>query len=130
MSLLKRQNWFVCLILNIITFGFFNFLIGYMLEVYDKNAWYYKWQYWVFGLICLIFPAFLMIYVFIIQTIVNVAVKLKIPGSEIYTLPYAWILCLIVPVLGWILLITMLIYLNIWIIVMLYKGEGEKYIKR
>ncbi|MEI3499581.1 MAG: hypothetical protein V8Q71_03730 [Bacilli bacterium] len=42
-------------------------------------------------------------------------------------MPYSWILCLVVPIVGWTLLIVMLIYIYVWPIVMIYKGEGEKY---
>lgn len=129
MSLLKKENWFVHLILSLATLGFSNLLLGYMLETYNKDAWYMKWQYWVGGLICLIFPAFIMLYVFVVETTVNVADKLNVPGKEIYASPYSWILCLVVPVLGWILLLVMLIYINVWLLVMLSKGEGEKYVK-
>lgn len=129
MSLLKKENWFVNVILSLTTLGFSNFLLGYMLDVYDKDAWYTKWEYWIGGLICLIFPAFIMLYVFVIETTVIVANKLNVPGKEIYASPYSWALCLAVPVLGWILLIVMLIYINVWILVMLSKGEGEKYVK-
>ena len=60
---------------------------------------------------------------------VQVALKLNVPGKELYATPYTWIICVIVPVIGWILLIVMFIYLLVWTVVMLYKGEGEKYIE-
>ena len=125
MSLLKKNNWFVCLILTIFMPGLFSVLLAYELKLIDKNAWYMKWQYWVFGGICLIFPIFIMLLVFMIQMMVTVANKLEVPGGEIYNTPYTWIICIIVPVLGWVLLLVMLIYINIWPIVMLYKGQGE-----
>ena len=126
MSLLKRDNWFVSLILMLCAGDIFAFILAYMLDLFDKDAWYCKWQYWVLGTVCLIFPVFIMFTVFEIQMLVKVAKKLKVPGDEIYAMPYSWILCIIVPVIGWILLLVMYIYLNIWIIVQLYKGEGEK----
>ena len=92
MSLLKKEYWFICAILNIATLGCFNILIAYMLDLFDENAWYQK---------------------------------LNVPGCEIYATPYSWILCLIVPVLGWILLAVMLIYLNVWIVSYLYQGKAE-----
>ena len=61
---------------------------------------------------------------------VEVAKKLNVPGSQIYALPYAWIICIIVPVVGWVLLIVMFIYLLVWPVVMLYRGEAEKYIEK
>jgi len=125
MSLLKKSNWFVCLILTICTPGLFSFILAYELKLIDKNAWYMKWQYWVFGTICLIFPVFIMLLVFIVQMMVTVANKLDVPGKELYYSPYTWIICLIIPIVGWVLLFVMFIYINIWIIVMLYKGKGE-----
>ena len=36
---------------------------------------------------------------------------------------------MIVPFIGWALFVVMMMYVLIWTIVMLYRGEGEKYIK-
>ena len=69
-----------------------------------------------------------MIYVFYIQILCEVAYKLNVPGKEIFLTPYSWIICLIVPIIGWILLIVMFLYLEIWTIVMLYRGSGNKFI--
>ena len=129
MKILKQENWWIWLILLIFSQGSSPFVLGALLDVYDKNAWYAKWYYWVIGLVCLIFPAIIMVYVFMIQIICQTAAKLNVPGKEIYLTPYTWILCLIVPVIGWILLIVMFIYLQIWTLVMLYRGEGNKYVK-
>lgn len=128
MSLLKKENWFACLIIMLFTQGAFGFVLAYMLKLYDKNAWYAKWPYWVFGTLCLIFPAFIMLLVFNIQMLVLSCKKLNVPGSEIYATPYSWIICLIIPVLGWILLLVMSIYLIIWPAIMIKRGEGEKYV--
>lgn len=128
MSLLKKEYWFICMILNIMTFGSFNIIIAYSLDLYHKDAWYFQKWYWILAFLCLIFPIFLMFIVFSVQSLVLVSKKMKIPGEEIYAIPYSWILCLIVPILGWILLAVMLIYLNVWIIIRLYQGEGEKYV--
>lgn len=70
-----------------------------------------------------------MITIFMIQIMCLVASKLEIPGKEIYLSPYVWIMAIIIPFIGWICLIAMLIYLQIWIIIYLYKGKGEKFIK-
>ena len=70
-----------------------------------------------------------MFYVFVIQILTRVCEKLEVPGSEIYTSPYSWLLCLIVPVIGWILFAVMLIYLEIFLIVSIYRGKGEKFVK-
>lgn len=129
MKILKQENWWVWLILLIFSQGSSTFVLGALLDVYDKNAWYAKWYYWVIGLVCFIFPAIIMVYVFMIQILCETASKLNVPGKEIYLTPYAWILCLIVPIIGWILLVVTLLYLQIWLLVMLYRGEGNKYIE-
>ena len=125
MSLLKKEYWFICAILNIATLGCFNILIAYMLDLFDENAWYQKKAYWICAFLCLIFPIFIMFLVFGVEMTVQVAKKLNVPGCEIYATQYSWILCLIVPVLGWILLAVMLIYLNVWIVSYLYQGKAE-----
>lgn len=129
MGLLKKDNWIVWLFLNVITQGFANLILAYFLGCYDKNAWYAKWQYWVFGAACLFFPVFIMLLVLMIQMEVKVCEKLEVSGKNIYGSPYSWLICLIVPIIGWALLIVMLIYIEIWPIVKLYQGKGEKYIK-
>lgn len=128
MSLLKKDNWLVCLFLMIFSQGLFAFVLAYFMKLYDKNAWYTKWQYWVFGALCCFFPIFIMFIVFNIQINVKLAESLGVKGKEIYTSPYAWILCLIVPVVGWSLLFVMMIYIEVFTIIELYKGSGEKYI--
>lgn len=128
MSLLKKENWLVCLILNILSQGIFTFVLGYFLKAYEKDVWYTKWQYWVFGTLCFIFPALIMLLVFETQITVKVASKLNVTGKEIYDNPYTWIICLIVPVIGWILLCVMILYLQLFTVVALYKGNGEKYL--
>ena len=129
MVFLKKQNWFLALIMTLLTQGLFGVILGYFLKSFKKGAWYTKWQYWVFGAVCLIFPVFILALVLIIQITCDVADKLNVPGSKIYNSPYSWILCLIVPIVGWILLVVMYLYVNIWPVVMIYKGEGEKYAK-
>ena len=99
------------------------------MDCYDKDAWYSKWQYWFFGVLCLIFPVFIMLMVFVIQMNCKVATKLNVPGDKIYNTPYTWIICFIVPVIGWALFIVMLIYVFVWPHVKLAQGEGEQYIK-
>ncbi len=130
MSFLKKENWPISLILTICLQNFYSFVLAYALKLYDKNAWYYKWYYWFLGTICLVFPSLIMLLVFSIQIMVLVADKLNVPGREIYAIPYTWILCIIIPVVGWVLLIVMIIYLLVWPVVMLYRGEGEKYIEK
>ncbi len=129
MNLLRKENWLVCLILSILSQGIFPIVLGYFMKVFDKKAWYTKWQYWVFGTLCLFFPVLVMLYVFVIQITCKVALELKTPGKEIYYNPYVWILCLIIPVIGWILLIVMYLYVLIWPSVMIKRGNGEEFLK-
>ena len=128
MGLLRKENWFVNLFLVVISEGIYYFVLAKFLDCYNKDAWYTKWQYWVFGTLCLIFPVFVMLIIFSIQMNCSVAVKLNVPGEKIYNTPYTWIICFIVPVIGWILLIVMLLYIFFWPIVKLAQNEGEKYI--
>lgn len=129
MSLLKRKNWWVCLLLQTLSFGLFTFLLAYYLKAYDEDAWYQDWRYWFFAGLAFVFPIMIVALVFAIQIACQVAATLNVPGKEIYNTPYSWIICLIVPVVGWSLLIVMYIYIMIWSIVMLAKGQGEKYIE-
>lgn len=126
MNLLKRNNWFIVMLLNIITFGFFNFILASFMKLYDKDAWYFKWPYWVFGGITLILPAIIMLIVFNIQMTCKIALKLGISGHKIYNVPYSWVLFIIIPILGWTMLIIMYLYIEIMIIVKLFQGYAEK----
>ena len=128
MKILKKENWWVWLLLLIFGNGTSNILLGALLDVYDKDAWYAKWQNWLLGFVCFFFPFFIMLFVFIIQITCQVAAKLNVPGKEIYLSPYIWILMIIIPIIGWIFLIITGIYVTIWPVVMLYRGEGEQYI--
>ena len=51
MNTLKKTSWPIYLILNILTLGLFTFYIAYKLDLYDKEAWYYRWYYWVLGFV-------------------------------------------------------------------------------
>lgn len=128
MKILKQENWWIWLLLFFFSGGTSTIVLGALLDVYDKNAWYAKWYYWVLGLVCFIFPFYIMMTVFMITITTKVAAKLDVPGSELYLSPYVWILCLIIPFIGWTLLFIMYLYITIWNIVMLYRGSGEKYI--
>lgn len=129
MGLLKKENWWICLLLQIISFGLFTFVLAHYLKVYDEDAWYQDWRYWFFGGLCFVFPIMILALVFAVQTTCTVAAKLNVPGKEIYATPYSWIICIIVPVVGWVLLLVMHIYIVIWSIVMLAKGNAEKAIQ-
>lgn len=128
MKILKRENWWVWLLLLLFSQGTSTIVLGALLDVYDKNAWYTKWQYWVIGALALFLPFSVMLIVFNIEILAKTAAKLNVAGKEIYLSPYIWLILLIIPILGWILLLVMLIYLYVWTIVMLYRGAGEKYI--
>jgi hypothetical protein len=129
MDLLKKNNWLLCLFLNIISLGMFNLFLAHFLDCYNEDAWYKKWPYWVFGTLCLFFPVYIMLIVLVIQMECTIAKKLDIAGSEIYASPYSWILCIIIPIVGWVLLIVMSIYIFIFIHIRLKQGYAEKFIK-
>lgn len=128
MKILKRENWWIWLLLLLFSSGSSTLVLGALLDVYDKDAWYTKWQYWVIGLLALALPFTIMLIVFNIEILSKTAAKLNVPGKEIYLSPYIWLILLILPFIGWIFLIVMVIYLYAWTIVMLYRGAGEKYI--
>lgn len=130
MKLLKRENWWIWLLLTLFSGGSSVVSLAALLDCYDNNAWYAKPKNWLIGLLCFIFPIFIMISVFSIELLCLTAAKLKVPGKEIYLSPYIWLLCVIVPILGWIMLAVMTLYLEIWIIVSLYRGNGEEYIEK
>ena len=113
MKLLKKNNFWIYLILNVITFGIFNIFIAAKLKLKDEDAWYSKWQYWFFGTCCLLFPVIIMFIVYVIEMNCKVCSKLKVSGSNIYSIPYSWILFIIIPIVGWVLLITMYLYVII-----------------
>lgn len=125
--MLKKKNWFIILLLNILTLGLFNFVLAFKLNLYDEEAWYNKWQYWFCASLCLIFPVFIMFIVFLIQMTAKVANKLKVDGDSIYNSPYSWILCIIVPFVGWALLFTMFIYLLVFISISIKDGKGDNH---
>lgn len=123
---LKRKDAVIYSILNIVTLGIFNLILAAIFDLYDENAWYNKWQYWFFSALCLIFPVMIMFIVFIVQMITNVANHLGVTGSNIYRSPYSWILCLIVPFVGWVCLVVMFIYLMVFISINLIKNSEVK----
>lgn len=104
----------IYVLLNLLTLGLFNLYIAYDMKLYEENAWYSKWYYWFFATLCLIFPVIIMFLVFVMEMNIKVATKLKVKGSNIYKMPYSWILCLIIPLVGWSCFIVMIIYLFIF----------------
>jgi len=127
MELLKKENTWVWILLFFLTGGASIFMLGALLGTFKKGAWYSKWYYWVLGIIT-IFPFLLMYVILLFTTLAKICKKLKVAGSEIYAFPYSWILCIIVPVLGWVLLFVMLIYLIVSHFIKLSEGNAEKYI--
>jgi len=126
MSLLRKENWFVYVIVTLLGQGVFTFALASDLGLYEKGAWYTKWYYWLLGIIFLVFPALIMLVVLNISLQIKICEKLNVKGSEIYSLPYPWIVSLIVPILGWSIFIVMLIHIYYYPAVTIYKGEGEK----
>ena len=43
MKILKKENWWVWLLLFLFSEGTSNLVLGALLDVYDKKAWYTKW---------------------------------------------------------------------------------------
>lgn len=129
MDLLKRENWWVWLLLLLFSSGSSIIALSALLNLFDKEAWYAKWYYWVIGLLLFVFPFFIMICVFYIEMTCKVAYKLNIKGSEYYLSPYIWLIFIIIPFIGWLGFIVFFLYLNIAILLNLHKGYGEKYIK-
>lgn len=128
MHLLKKENWWVWLLLFLFSSGASQIVLGALFDIFDRNAWYAKWYIWVIGLF-LIIPFSIMIMVLYIDITTKVAAKLDIEGKDYYLSPYIWIIMLIIPIIGWIMFIILFIYLNIKILIQLKKGKGEGYIK-
>jgi uncharacterized membrane protein YhaH (DUF805 family) len=130
MSLLKRENWFLYVFLTFITCGAFSFVIASDLKLYEKDAWYSKWYYWVLGTVLFVYPALVMLIVFNVQMQIKICRALEVPGDRYYKYPYLWILSLIVPILGWSTFLVMLLHVYYYPAVMIYKGNGEKLCKQ
>jgi heme/copper-type cytochrome/quinol oxidase subunit 2 len=128
MDLLKRENWWVWLLLFLFTNNVSIYILGAFVKVYDKNAWYAKWQNWLLGFVLFLIPGFIMLMVFSIQILVETAKKLDVPGKETYGSTAIWILAFLVPIIGWIGLAILSLYLNIQILIQLHNGKGEQYI--
>lgn len=128
MKLLKRENWWFWLVLHFITGGMDILLLGLFLDVYENDAWYTKWQYWLVGTLLMVTLP-IMLGVLMLQTLANIAKKFGISGHEYYLSPYIWIICVIIPIFGWIIFAVMVIYLMITVLMALYQGKAEKFIK-
>ena len=127
MNILKKENWWVWLLLFLFSGGTSSIVLGALLNLYNKNDWYAKLKFWIIGLI-LIIPFSIMITVFNLEITSKTAAKLDVKGSEYYLSPYIWIILLIIPIIGWVLFVILILYLNISIIINLAKGKAEKYI--
>lgn len=127
MNLLKKENWWIWLILLIFSESTSTIVLGALLNVFDKKAWYTKWYIWIIGLV-LIIPICVMIAAFNLEITSKTSAKLDVKGKEYYLSPYIWIILLIIPFIGWIFFITLYLYLNIAILIKLHDGNGEKYI--
>lgn len=127
MSILKKENWWIWLLLFLFSGGASTIVLGALLNLYNKNEWYAKLKFWIIGFI-LIIPFSIMITVFNLEITSKTAAKLEVKGSEYYLSPYIWIVLLIIPIMGWILFIILILYLNISIIINISKGKAEKYI--
>lgn len=128
--LLKRYFSIIWLVLAIITGGISNLFLGIALNVYEKDAWYTKWYYWVLGIIFAFMPALIMLLVLTIQITIKIAKKLNVKGEEFYSLPYPWILGIIIPFIGWIFFVILFTYITLWSIIKLFQGKGEKQEKK
>lgn len=128
MELLKKDKWWIWLMLYLVGGSIAVFFLGALLNVYDKNEWYAKPINWILGVLFFIFPAMIMFSIFSIQIMTKVAAKLDVSGKEIYLSPYIWLILIIVPVFGWIGLSVLMGYLQIMILINLSKGNAEQYI--
>ena len=129
MDFLKKENWWLCLILNLITGGIFYLVLAKVMNLYDKDSWYMNKWYWILAFVCLIFPIFIMFVIFMIQINCKVACALKVSGDNIYNIPYTWIIMIVIPFIGWTLFIIMYIYIFIMPIINIKQGYAEELIK-
>ena len=123
--MLKKENWFIYFIMMIFTFGGYIIIPASQLRLFQKDKWYSNYKYWLFGALALFLPVIIMLVVLVIEMTVEVALKLKVDGSDIYGNPYVWISLLIVPVVGWVLFLVMYIYLHFYIVINIKKGVLE-----
>ena len=128
MYLLKRENWWIWLLLAFLSGGSSILVLGALLNIYKKDAWYAKWYYWLVGILFFMIPFSIMTVVLSIYALTQVCAKLGVAGKEIYLSYYLWIICLIIPILGWAIFINMFIYLSIAYMIALYRGGGEQYL--
>lgn len=121
MQILKEQSWLFHLFLIIITGGLYFFILAHKLDLYNSEAWYADYRYWLCAVLCFFLPVILLLIIFMFQMACTVASTVNVPGKEIYRYPYAWILCLIIPVVGWSLFLVMTCYIAVWTPIMLHQ---------
>lgn len=129
MNLLKKENWWMWLLLFVITGGSAFIFLGYLLGCFDKKAWYNKPKNWIMGLVILVLPFIVMMSIFTIEMTCKAAKKLDVSNSEIYLSPVILLLMLCIPIIGWVIFIATIIYLVVSILIKLKNGEAEKYIE-
>lgn len=126
MSLLKRENWWIYVLISFLSCGIFTFILATDMNLFEKDAWYSKWYYWVLGVAFFILPAIVMLIVLNIKMQCEICKKLHVTGEQYYGYPYLWLLSLIVPILGWATFIVMCLHVYFYPAIMIYQGEGEK----
>ena len=129
MNLLKKEYWWLWLIMGIFSSFTSYLLLGYLLGCYEKNAWYAKPKNWIIGALCLFFPFVFMGLIFIIEMTCKSAAKLDIVGKEIYLSPVIWLLLLCIPIVGWLAAVFLALYVTIFPLIELRNGKAEKYIE-
>ena len=127
MKILKKENWWIWLLLLLFSGGSSPIVLGALLDVFDKEAWYAKLKNWIIGFIFVI-PIPIMIFAFTLEILCKASAKLEVKGHDYYLSPYVWIILIIIPIIGWIIFIGLFLYLNVAILINLSKGKGEKYI--
>ena len=74
MNLLKKENWWIWLLLFLFSEGTSTIVLGAMLDVFDKKAWYAKWYIWLIGVI-LILPISFMIVIFLVNLVLFFVIR-------------------------------------------------------
>lgn len=118
-------NKWVILFLTFIIGDITALVIADGLKTYNEKDWYNNKNNWIIAALCFIFPVFIMFFVFLIHMTVKNAVKLNIKGKQIYNSPYFWLLSIIIPIIGWISLFIMYLYIKITTIIKIFKLEKQ-----